>query len=98
VPETPGIPPTPPDAAPAAPPARHPTAATVVFLVLVASVLALYEASDRPLFTAHEARAARCARHMLRSDEWPGDRPSPWLVPQFSPDASPGLAYQKPPL
>ncbi|MBL7139360.1 MAG: glycosyltransferase family 39 protein [Planctomycetes bacterium] len=70
----------------------------MVFLAVVASVLALYGASDRPLFTAHEARAARCARHMLRPDEWPGDRPNPWLIPQFSPDVPPGLAYQKPPL
>jgi len=75
-----------------------PMVATVVFLLLVASVLALYRLSDRPLFTAHEARAARCARHMLRSDAWPEDRPSPWLVPQFSPYAAPGLVYQKPPL
>ena len=61
-------------------------------------MLALYKATDRPLFTSHEARAGRCARHMLRSDAWPADKPSPWLVPQFSPDAPPGLNYQKPPL
>jgi len=77
---------------------RGQTAVTVVFLILVAGALSLYETAARPLFTAHEARAARCARHMLRSDRWPADKPSPWLVPQFSPDASPDLAYQKPPL
>ena len=38
-------------------------------------------------------RAARCARPMLRSKAWPDGKPSPWLVPQFSPDAPPGLAY-----
>ena len=74
------------------------TAAAVVFLVLVAGVLALYRTAERPLFTAHEARAARCARHMLRSESWPAEAPSPWLVPQFSPDAPPGVNYQKPPL
>ncbi|MFO8011933.1 MAG: glycosyltransferase family 39 protein [Phycisphaerae bacterium] len=82
----------------ASPAARGQTAATVAFLVLVAGVLAFYRTTDRPLFTAHEARAARCARHMLRSDEWPEGKPSPWLVPQFSPDAPEGIAYQKPPL
>jgi len=80
------------------PVSRGQTAATVAFLVLVAGMFALYRTADRPLFTAHEARAGRCARNMLRSDTWPEWKPSPWLVPQFSPDAPPGINYQKPPL
>jgi len=84
------------EASPAVPPGR--TAATVAFLILVAGALALYRTTDRPLFTAHEARAGRCARHMLRSEDWPAGKPSPWLVPQFSSHAPPEMNYQKPPL
>ncbi len=80
------------------PPARGREAALVLFLIALSTALALYRTADRDLFTAHEARAARVARHMLGSDTWPPEKPSPWLVPQFSPDVRPGLAYQKPPL
>ncbi len=80
------------------PPARGREATLILLLVVLSAALALYRTADRDLFTAHEARAARVARHMLESDTWPPERPSPWLVPQFSPDAPPGLAYQKPPL
>ena len=73
-------------------------AALVLLLVVLSAGLALYRTGDRDLFTAHEGRAARVARHMLESDTWPSGKPSPWLVPQFSSDALPDLAYQKPPL
>jgi len=73
-------------------------AALVLLLVVLSAGLALYRTGDRDLFTAHEGRAARVARHMLESDTWPSGKPSPWLVPQFSCDALPDLAYQKPPL
>ncbi len=79
-------------------PAWRREAGTVAFLVVVAGTLALWRTTDRGLFTAHEARAARVARHMLAAEPWPADRPAPWLVPQFSPDARAELNYQKPPL
>jgi len=79
-------------------PARGQAALAVVFLVLIAGLLALYRTTDRPLFTSHEARAGLCARNMLGSAAWPAELPSPWLVPQFSAAASPELNYQKPPL
>ena len=70
----------------------------VLFLVLLSGALTLYRTADRDLFTAHEARAARVARHMLDSAAWPAEVPNPWLVPQFSPEVDPALNYQKPPL
>ncbi|MBE3134614.1 MAG: glycosyltransferase family 39 protein [Acidobacteria bacterium] len=70
----------------------------VLFLALLAAAVTLYRVDERDLFTAHEARAGCIARCMLESATWPADAPSPWLVPQFSPDAPPGLNYQKPPL
>ncbi|MGB2997947.1 MAG: glycosyltransferase family 39 protein [Phycisphaerae bacterium] len=73
-------------------------AGLVLVLTVLAAAVSLYRTSERGLFTAHEARAARCARNMLRSQQWPAGRPSPWLVPQFSPVADPGRNYQKPPL
>jgi len=86
------------EAPPPAPPPRGQTASAVAFLVLIAGLLALYGTTDRPLFTTHEARAGLCARNMLASGDWPAALPSPWVVPQFSADASPELNYQKPPL
>ncbi len=78
------------------PPGRN--GVMVLFLVLVATGLVLYRVADRDLFTAHEARAGCIARNMLESDRWPAGAVSPWLVPQFSPDAPPTLNHQKPPL
>ncbi len=71
---------------------------TPVALAVVAAVLALWRTSERSLFTAHEARAGRVARNMLRSEVWPEGKPNPWIVPQFSSNASPDENYQKPPL
>lgn len=88
---------TPGEAAPLPePPGRE--AAILAFLVLLALALALYQTSERDLFTAHEARAARVAVNMLRSGEWPADKPDPRIVPQISSEGSPGLNYHKPPL
>ena len=78
--------------------ARGRQALLLLLLIVLSAALALYRTADRDLFIAHEARAARVARHMLASGAWPAGRPSPWLVPQFSADAPPGLNYQKPPL
>jgi len=73
-------------------------AGLVLVLAVLAAAVSLYRTSERGLFTAHEARAARCAQNMLRSQQWPAGRPSPWLMPQFSPVADAGRNYQKPPL
>jgi 4-amino-4-deoxy-L-arabinose transferase-like glycosyltransferase len=81
---------------PPSPPGRE--SVLIFVLVLVTAAVTLYHTADRPLFTAHEARAACVARNMLESAAWPADRPDPWLVPQFSADAESGLNYQKPPL
>ncbi len=67
-------------------------------LALAAAALGLWRTSERGLFTAHEARAARVARAMLHAAAWPADKPDPRLVPQFSAEAPDALNYQKPPL
>jgi len=79
-------------------PVRGRESVLILLLIVLSAVLALYRTAERDLFTAHEGRTARVARHMLASDAWPPGKPSPWLVPQFSPDVPPDLAYQKPPL
>jgi 4-amino-4-deoxy-L-arabinose transferase-like glycosyltransferase len=71
---------------------------TPLGLAVVAAVLVLWRTSERSLFTAHEARAGRVARNMLRAEDWPEAKPSPWLVPQFSSKAPTRETYQKPPL
>jgi len=78
--------------------ARGREAVFLLLLILLSAALALYRTAERDLFTAHEGRTARVARHMLASDAWPPGKPSPWLVPQFSSEAPADLNYQKPPL